>query len=286
MYIFKCLSKFIGKSGKFLPVIKDVRTINSDDSIQEQSIKSTKKVRNRYDPSSAKLYKLSRSKLELFMRCRRCFYIDRRLGVSYPDGYPFSLNIAVDALLKKEFDIYRASQTPHPICIENNINAVPFNHVALNEWRQALHAGVQYHVPETNLLIQGGLDDVWINCDTQELLVVEYKSTSKSGEINLNADWQIGYKRQAEIYQWLLRKNGFKVSNVAYFVYCNGKKDAERFNNQLTFCVSILEYIGDDSWVQSAINDVYTCLQSNSIPSAEESCGYCQYWEKLRHSLK
>ena len=70
--------------------------------------------RNIYDPLSVKPYKLSRSKLELFMRCKRCFYIDRRLGVGHPSGYPFSLNIAVDELLKKEFDIYRLEQKVHP----------------------------------------------------------------------------------------------------------------------------------------------------------------------------
>ena len=36
-------------------------------------------------------------------------------------------------------------------------------------------------------------------------------------------------KRQMEIYQWLLRKNGFKVSDTGYFVYANGITDARSF---------------------------------------------------------
>src|SRR3972149_10504652 len=58
-----------------------------------------------YNPKDKKPFKLSRSKLELFTECPRCFYLDRKLGVGRPPGFPFALNSAVDALLKKEFDI-------------------------------------------------------------------------------------------------------------------------------------------------------------------------------------
>ena len=250
--------------------------------IKNESFKgNAQRKRNIYDPLSTKPFKLSRSKLENFLKCPRCFYIDRRLGVGHPDGYPFSLNIAVDDLLKKEFDMYRAEQKRHPLCIENNINAVPFKHENMDAWRQSLHAGVQYNVPNTNILFHGGVDDIWVDQDTQELILVDYKATSKIGEVSLDADWQIGYKRQAEIYQWLLRKNGFAVSNTAYFVYCNGIKDVERFDKRLDFKISLLPYIGDDSWVEDKIMDAYKCLQSNNIPPLTEDCDYCQYWEGI-----
>ena len=67
-----------------------------------------KRTKNIYDPASKNPFKLSRSKIDLFLECPRCFYLHRRLGVGRPPGYPFTLNVAVDALLKKEFDIHRA----------------------------------------------------------------------------------------------------------------------------------------------------------------------------------
>lgn len=240
------------------------------------------RTRNVYNPDSTKTFKLSRSKLELFLNCARCFYIDRRLGVGRPDSLPFSLNLAVDELLKKEFDIYRLQQTRHPLCIENNINAIPFMHNNLEAWRKSLHSGVQYIVPNTNIMVHGGLDDVWIDQTTQELIVVDYKATSKIGEVNLDAEWQKSYKRQAEIYQWLLRKNGFAVSNTAYFVYCNGKKDLDRFDKQLIFDVKLLAYEGDASWVEQTIYNAYNCLKGNVIPKPAESCEYCGYYISVR----
>jgi hypothetical protein len=244
------------------------------------------RVRNLYDPKSTKPFKLSRSKLELFLKCSRCFYLDRKLGVAQPPGYPFTLNNAVDALLKKEFDAYREQQKSHPLCLENDLEVVPFKHEHIERWRNSLHAGVQYVVPNTNLMLYGGLDDIWIDKKTNELIVVDYKATSKNSEITLDADWQIGYKRQAEIYQWLLRKNGFTVSETAYFVYCNGKKDLDRFDKQLIFDVSVLPYHGDDSWVEAAISEAYKCLNTNRIPEIGEGCDYCTYWEGVRKCLE
>lgn len=237
----------------------------------------SKRTRNIYDPKNDKPYKISRSKLDLFINCPRCFYMDRRLGVGQPPGYPFSLNSAVDALSKKEFDYYRQKQEPHPLLIQNGIDAIPFLHPDLDAWRDSLRRGIQFQIPGTNILLTGGVDDVWISTKTQELIIVDYKATSKTGQVTLDADWQIGYKRQAEIYQWLFRQNGFKVSNTAYFVYCNGRTDKDRFDKKLQFDIFLIPYVGNTDWVESEIRKAYKCLCSNEIPSYGDDCDFCQY---------
>lgn len=239
------------------------------------------RTRNLFDPNSGAPFKISRSKLDLFINCPRCFYIDRRMGVGQPPGFPFNLNSAVDALLKKEFDYYRNKQEPHPIMIDNNIPAIPFKHPKIEEWRDALRRGIQYQVPTTTIILTGGVDDVWLNTATQELIIVDYKATSKEEAVSLDADWQIGYKRQAEIYQWLFRKNGFKVSNTAYFVYCNGRTDLERFDKQLLFDISVLPYIGNTEWVEEAVRKAYECLCAPSIPQRSTECDFCLYTDAL-----
>jgi CRISPR/Cas system-associated exonuclease Cas4 (RecB family) len=239
-----------------------------------------KRTRNIFNPRSEEPFRISRSKIDNFLNCQRCFYIDRRLGVAQPPGYPFSLNSAVDTLLKKEFDVHRAEQTAHPLMKNYGISAVPFEHAMIDEWRDNFK-GVQYHHKPTNLIITGAVDDVWINLKG-ELIVVDYKSTSKDGEVNLDADWQIGYKRQMEVYQWLLRKNDFKVSDTGYFVYCNGDADKEAFDGKLEFDVKIIPYKGDDGWVDKTIKDIYDCLTGDSIPEAGKECDYCLYREAVK----
>lgn len=235
-----------------------------------------KRQRNLYDPNSEELFRLSRSKIEFFLNCPRCFYFDRKLGVGQPPGYPFSLNSAVDKLLKKEFDIHRAKGTAHPLMKQYGIDAVPFSHEKIDEWRDTLRRGITYHHGKTNLLITGGIDDVWVN-PKGELMIVDYKATSKEDEVSLDADWQIGYKRQMEIYQWLFRKNGFKVSNTGYFVYCNGDTDKEAFDGKLEFDIKIIPYEGDDSWIEKTLDEIYKCLRVDSPPQSGKDCDYCRY---------
>lgn len=236
---------------------------------------NSKRTKNIYDPESDEPFKLSRSKIDLFLSCPRCFYMDRRLGVDRPPGFPFALNSAVDALLKKEFDIHRAGKTAHPLMKKYGIDAIPFEHDDLDKWR-ANFVGVQYHHKPTNFIVTGAVDDVWVN-PKGELIVVDYKSTSKETEVNLEAQWQIGYKRQMEVYQWLLRRNGHKVADIGYFVYCNGKTDRKAFDGKLDFDVTILDYKGDDSWVEKALKSAHECLMSSEVPKPASECDYCAY---------
>jgi CRISPR/Cas system-associated exonuclease Cas4 (RecB family) len=230
---------------------------------------------NLYDGNSNIPFRLSRSKIDLFLNCPRCFYLDRKLGVAQPPGFPFSLNSAVDKLLKKEFDILREKGEAHPLMTKFGIDAIPLKHENLDLWRDPFK-GVTYHDKKTNLIITGGIDDLWINPE-KELIIVDYKATSKEEEVSLDAEWQIGYKRQMEIYQWLFKKNGFNVSKTGYFVYCNGDTSLEKFDAKLEFAIKIIPYIGDDSWVEQTVNDAADCLNSSSIPNSSLDCDYCNY---------
>lgn len=238
----------------------------------------SQRTRNLYDPASKEPYRLSRSQIDLFMNCPRCFYLDRRLGVARPPGFPFTLNSAVDELLKREFDIHRTKGTQHPLQKKYKIDAIPLAHEKIDEWRDALHKGVVYHHADTNFRVTGGVDDVWVK-PTGEIIVVDYKATSKKEEVNLDADWQIGYKRQMEVYQWLFRKNRFQVADIGYFVYCNGNSDAEAFDGKLEFDISVIPYTGDDAWIEPALLSVHACLNSDEMPAASAECDYCSYRE-------
>lgn len=235
------------------------------------------RTRNIYEPTPEKLFRLSRRKLDLFLECPRCFYFDRRLGVERPPGYPFNLNSAVDALLKREFDTHRAAGTVHPLCEALGLKLVPFRHEFIDEWRDSLRRGITHAVTGTNIVLTGGVDDVWVDPATEELVIVDYKATSKNGEVSLDADWQIGYKRQMEIYQWLFRRNGFAVSDTGYFVYCNGRADGPTFDGRLDFDIKLIPYVGNDSWVEQAVREAHACLVSGEVPAPGEGCDYCGF---------
>ncbi len=230
-------------------------------------------------------WRLSRSKIDLFMECARCFYVDNKLGVARPPGFPFNLNSAVDELLKKEFDVHRANGTQHPLAAAYGVDAVPFDDPRMDEWRDALRRGIQHAHKPTGLTVRGGVDDVWVDKDGK-LIIVDYKATSKAGKIeSLDEDWHRGYKRQLEIYQWLFRQNGFEVSDTGYWVYANASKDREAFDGKLDFEVTLVPYTGSTEWVEATLLDLKACLDSDAIPTAGADCDYCRYREAAGKAL-
>lgn len=232
-----------------------------------------------YQPGQTAVFKLSRSKIELFTQCPRCFWLDARLKIKRPSGPPFQINKAIDELFKKEFDSYRDKGEPHPLMVDNQIKAIPMQHDDLDKWRHNFTGVATLHTP-TNLHIFGAIDDIWIS-DAGEAIVVDYKATSKAGEVSLDADWQISYKRQMEIYQWLLRQNGLKVSDTGYFVYTNGRLDLEGFFDKVEFRTKVIPYTGSDSWVEPTIIKMKECLEGDmpkvGTAAMGGECDFCAY---------
>lgn len=245
-----------------------------------------KQYNKNYEPGQKEPFKLSRSKIDLFIECPRCFFLDRRIGVKRPSMPPFTLNSAVDHLLKKEFDGHRANGTPHPLMEKYKLPLVPMNHPQINEWRENF-VGVQYLDPETNFLVFGAVDDLWTN-DSGEVFVVDYKATAKDKEVTELEDtqWHDQYRRQMEIYQWLLSKNGLTVSNTGYFVYVTGLKDKKAFDAKLEFAVHVIPYTGKSDWIEDVLIKAKKCLDSDKIPKEGANCEYCRYRTEAGESFK
>ncbi len=232
-----------------------------------------------YKPGQAAAFKVSRSKIELYKQCPRCFWLDTRLKITRPNSPPFNINKAIDELFKKEFDSYRAKKEPHPLMVEYGVQGIPYAHDNLDTWRENFVGVVAVHKP-TNLHVFGAIDDVWVN-EAGELMVVDYKATAKDREVSISSDWQISYKRQMEVYQWLLRQNGFAVNDTGYFVYTNGRMDLDGFNDRVEFKTKIIPYTGDSSWVEPTLNDMKQCLEGDmpAIGTAAMGgpCDFCTY---------
>lgn len=228
-----------------------------------------------FDPKVTEPYKISRSKIDLFLNCPRCFYLDRRLGIPRPSMPGFTLNNAVDFLLKKEFDLLRQAGSAHELMKKYKIDAIPFKHSDIDIWRENFK-GKSYHERETNFLVTGAVDDLWIN-PKEEIIVVDYKATSTDRVISLNDEYKEGYKRQMEIYQWIFRNSGYKVSRTGYFVYANAGKNRPQFDGKLEFELSIIPYTGDTSWIIPTLEKIRATLTSDQIPDFTFGCDHCKF---------
>ena len=262
--------------------------------------------RGTFKPSRPEPYELSRGRVEDFIQCPACFWLDRVKGVKFPSIPGFNLNSATDLLLKRDFNRYRESQSPHPFMIRNGLkHLVPFAHEDLERWVNALHFGASLNHfntlhEETNILFGGGIDDVWQNVETRELHIVDYNSTSQGvmspkkepRKINLEGRWKQAYKRQIEMYQWILRRKGFQVNDVGYFVYVDGQHygvdgmldDTENQAN-MGFTATLLTYRGDDSWVGDVLESIRTVLYQNQCPDHQADCEHARFVDGVTEAM-
>ncbi len=247
-------------------------------------------------------FPISRSKLEMFHSCPRCFWIDRVAGVGRPGIPAFTLNSQVDAILKREFDVHRAAGTPHPYMAEHGLgHMVPLDHAMMDEWRENFK-GVR--ITKHGLSLFGAVDDIWKaeDGDSEEWHVVDYKSTATNNEITpelfLVDIYKGAYVRQMAIYQWLLKELGHPVSTRGFFVYENGNNSADTLlsggpedspRGIPLRPVTVIEIdTADDSvviegeridfdWVENLAIGAKACLELYEPPAAGEYCEYCAY---------
>lgn len=242
-----------------------------------------------YMPGQTTPFKLSRSKIELFMQCPRCFWLDTRLKIKRPSSPPFNINKTIDELFKKEFDVYRAKGEPHPLMVKFKVKAIPYQHDQLDVWRENFTGITTLHKP-TNLHLFGAVDDIWTN-DAGQLIVVDYKATAKDKPVKAlgpEGGWQDMYRRQMEIYQWLLKQNGFDVSDTGYFVYATGTQDREGFNDRVDFETHVFPHHGSSDWVEPIIMKMKEVMDGD-MPEVGTAamggpCEHCEY-AKARTTL-
>ena len=238
-----------------------------------------------YEPGQSQAFPLSRSKLSNYMTCPRCFFLDARFKLRPPSGPAFTLNGAVDALLKREFDDLRAKGEPHPELVRAGVPAVPFQHPDLGVWRDS-RKGIRFLHQLTGLELYGGIDDLLIDPATGKLHVIDFKATAKRDDITkLVGGFSDILRRQVEVYQYILRKMGHDVSDIAYFYYVNGCADRPGFNGRLDFRVSIISHQGDASWIEPTLRQIKDVLEALDAPEPSEKCANCQYLVKMKENL-
>ena len=246
-------------------------------------------LRNRessiYSPNQTEQFKISRSKFNDFLTCKRCFYLDRVKGLISPSMPGWTLNETTDILLKKEFDVCREMQTPHPIFERYNLNhVVPFKHEDIDKWRDSLHHGLKVRFKDSNIVLHGGVDDIGIDTNTKELIVVDYKSQANKNLVNtedyLSNTYHQGYKVQMDFYSYLLTEMNFDVSPVSYFYVCNADRNALSFSSKLNFQETLVPYEWDSSWVEGKVIEMIGLLNSTELPARNLSCENCAYANK------
>ena len=151
----------------------------------------------------------------------------------------------------------------------------------IDEWRDSLHYGIKHRFKNTNIILQGGVDDVWFNTKSKELVIADYKSQHKkegvSQETYFEDPYKEGYQRQLDYYAYILKGMGYEVSTDAYFYVCNAKEVDEGFHGKMLFDEVLIHYKIKTDYLEDEIQKMIDVMNSTEIPNSHESCENCAY---------
>ena len=235
-----------------------------------------------YTPNQTETFRVSRSKFNDFLTCQRCFYLDRVKGLVSPSTPGWTLNETTDLLLKREFDLVREQQVPHRVFEQFGLtHVVPFSHEDLDLWRDSLRNGLHHQIENSNIVLHGGVDDIWLDQEAEKIIIVDYKSQASNTPVTtqgyLAGVYHEGYKIQMDVYAYLLTQMGFDVSPSGYFYVCNADRSAPSFSGQLVFEETLVPYAWNVDWIETKVHDMINVLNSTDIPDSNPSCENCAY---------
>lgn len=222
--------------------------------------------------------KISRANLQLMHECPRCFWLYKHKNIGRPQGYPYTLSIAVDQLLKEEFDRYRKRGEMHPLLASydglDKARLFP-NQAQLQKWRNNFE-GLKYLDEGLNATLFGAVDDM-LEFPDGSLAVIDYKS-SGAKEISVYGDYQM----QMDIYTYILEQIGHKTARKGYFIFYQVDK-TDGFNGRLPFRGEIREVVTDPSYVYDLFKKAVELARSPNPPASHAECEYCTWAHLSSH---
>jgi CRISPR/Cas system-associated exonuclease Cas4 (RecB family) len=223
---------------------------------------------------------LSPNSLNLFLECPHCFWLEKRMGIKRPPNYPFSLNLAVDELLKEEFDDCRQKGIQPALLDENGIGAKLFsNKRLLSQWRNNLQ-GIRYYDKALQATLLGAPDDV-LEFENGKIAPLDYKSTGSQAE-NIYDKFQL----QMDIYTFLMEKNGYKTSHKGYLAFYIIDK-SRGVVDRLPFRKKIIEIETNPSDIYEIFVDAVSLLNQETPPPHSQDCQFGKWISKISlHQLK
>ncbi len=239
--------------------------------------------RKLYVKDNLNAFSISRSKIDLFFDCNRCFYLDQKYGIKRPHGTPLVINNFVVNHYKNILNEFRLKQEVYPDSKKIKRKLIPSNIDSLNNWNHPFK-GISYIHKKTNFRLKASLDDVWQCEETKKFFPVIIKSTSRKKDINSDSIWP-GYWKQLSLYSYLLSKNSLDVSNSGVLVYLNASENFPSNHQKIDFELLIFEKELELLWIEPTLEIIYKTLNSDNLPLNHNSCKYCRYQTNIQRVI-
>ncbi len=221
-------------------------------------------------------YKFSPSSLSLLKDCRRCFWLHFNKKIKRPDTIFPSLPSGMDKILKEHFDRFMRKGALPPELLKLNGEVKLFDDEELLKVWRSNFKGIQWTDAKGNL-IHGAIDNLLRK--GKKLIVLDYKTRGYP----LKEDTHEHYQDQMDMYNFLLRKNGYATEDYTYLLFYHPHRVEESghvcFNTDL---VRIKVNIGN---AESILRKAVEVLEG-VMPKASEECGFCSWVDKCSCEIR
>ena len=216
------------------------------------------------------MYKLSPSSLNLLQDCPRCFWLQIVKKISRPISAFPSLPSGVDKMLKQHFDRFMEKNLLPPELIGLDKSFKLFNNKELlKKWRNNLK-GIEYLDQENNIILRGAVDNI-LEKDNK-LIVLDYKTRGFA----LKEDTAHHYQDQLNIYNFLLRKNGFETEDYSYLLFYVPEKILE--SGVFIFKTELVKMKINIEHAELLFKKALLVL-NKEVPQPSSNCKFCN-WAK------
>lgn len=217
-------------------------------------------------------YKLSPSSLSLFKECPRCFWLRFRKGIFRPEAIFPSLPSGMDIVLKTHFDSFMARGLLPPELAKLKGEVKLFDNIELlREWRSN-QKGVRWTDRKGNIL-RGAVDNLLKK--GSKLTVLDYKTRG----FPLKEETPEYAKNQLDIYNFLLRKNGYATEDYSYLLFYHPLKVNEK--GDVIFHTDLIKMKVSIKNAENIFRKALKVLDGR-MPKAGEGCQYCKWVEICR----
>jgi len=217
------------------------------------------------------MYKLSPSSLNLMQECPRCFWLTQHKVWKRPTS-PFpSLPSGMDRILKVHFDKHmKENKMPPELCEGKNkmacANLKLFdNEELLSVWRNNFK-GISWTDKKGNIL-HGAVDNILVNKTNNKLIVLDYKTRGYP----VKDDTAEHYQLQLDIYNFLLKKNGYKTEDFAFLLFYVPREVTAA--GEVVFDTELKKMSVKSSRGEKAFKEAIILL-NNKCP--KEKCEWCE----------
>ncbi len=214
--------------------------------------------------------KLSPSSLHLLDECPRCFWLQHNKGIKRPEGVFPSLPGGMDKVLKEHFDKHREKGEVPP-------ELAGLSGVKLFEDAEKLaiwsnnRKGITWTDEKGNIL-RGAVD--YLLTKGNKLIVLDFKTRGYPTK----EDTPEFYQNQLNIYNFLLRKNGYQTEDHAYLLFYHPESvDADcrvKFHPELVrMNISVKDA---EELFRKALK-----VLAGEMPKPSEKCKFCA-WQQMK----